>query len=226
MSKPTSEQEIKSLFSDFQSIKKYAQKVHFFDLHFNVVPFDFPEFEVDVHKIFSPAGVEKLAGVLKLEQRKAALLDRIFHFQDDSYTFSIRPSNSNALVLNNYILSKFMNRSSILNTIARQKRFYRRPAKLWEELLTDANEMIIFLRKRIDAEYEGKASLETKLMAVFMKGYADRTNDLPLPRFVRRRKFVELYLYAYGYSYGDFTRSLCEPAGRSFLFSQENTPKN
>jgi len=205
MSFQFSEQEIKALFCDFQSTRKYAEKIHFFDLHFNVVPFDLPEFDTDIYKFFSAASIFKLTEILRVEQKNLSLLGRVFHFNDTAYRFSISPTNSNHIILNDYIVSKFLIKNDQLDTLViGRRKGHRNGAKSIEEQFQESTQMISYIRKRIDAEYEGKASIETKLMTVFMKGYADYINEVRRPIFKKRRKFIELYLYAYGYLYGKY----------------------
>jgi len=110
-----SETEIIALYDEFRRIKKYIDKVHFFDQHFNIVPFGFPQFHTDLYKFFSAANVYKLKEFLRIEQGKTSLLERLFYFEKSAYTFSIKPINSNAIVLNNYILTKFLTRNDQLD---------------------------------------------------------------------------------------------------------------
>ena len=49
-----SENQVLSLYTEFRSLKKYIEKLAFFDRWFGIIPFDFPGFDPRLRFFFEP----------------------------------------------------------------------------------------------------------------------------------------------------------------------------
>ena len=68
-----SENQIRNLYTDFKNLKKYVEKLAFFDRWFGIIPFDFPEFDPALHYFFQREKTrsDELSHPLKLDHLAA-----------------------------------------------------------------------------------------------------------------------------------------------------------
>jgi hypothetical protein len=196
-----SENQIRSLYSDFKSLKKYVEKLAFYDRWFGIIPFDFPDFDPRLRFFFEREKTEELADIFKKERNNPGLTVKKFHYEE-IIAFNIKPANSNSSVYSHFILSCFLSRKPsfeewIKQNISAEKRV--------EDLLDDANGMVNNIELYLQNEYD--KSFKLQCMSVFYRGFFDaftRHSNGP----GKKRKFIELYLYAQGMIYADFIGSL------------------
>jgi hypothetical protein len=196
-----SENQIKSLYSEFKGLKKYVEKLAFFDQWFGIIPFDFPDFDPRLRFFFEREKTEELADIFKKERNNPGLTVKKFYY-DEVLAFNIKPANSNSSLYSHFILSCFLKRKPSFEEWITQNRSVD---KTLEDLLDDANGMVNSIELHLQNEYD--KSFKLQCMSVFYRGFYDA--------FIRRlhgpgkkRKFIELYLYAQGMIYADFISSL------------------
>ena len=205
--KQYSEKQIKLLYQEFKMLKRYIDKLTFFDHHFGIIPFPFPSFDPALVCFFEEDKIQALTDIFKKERNNPALTEKRFLF-NDNYRFNIKPANSNNAVYSTYILSKFLflvpRFHTLINKMESRSSYKASSAK---PLLDEANRIINFIEYKLQNEYD--KSLRLHCMTVFYKGFYDaficRVN---LPD--KKRKFIELYLYAQGMLYAKYLDALKE----------------
>ena len=196
-----SENQIRSLYSEFKSLKKYVEKLAFFDRWFGIIPFDFPEFDPQLRFFFEREKTEELADIFKKERNNPGLTLKKFHYEE-IIAFNIKPANSNSSVYSHFILSCFLSRKPSFEEWIKQN---KSADKAVADLLDEANTMVNSIEIYLQNEYD--KSFKLQCMSVFYRGFYDAfTRHLNGPG--KKRKFIELYLYAQGMIYADFISSL------------------
>jgi hypothetical protein len=187
-----SENQVRSLYSEFKSLKKYVEKLAFFDRWFGIIPFDFPDFDPRLRFFFEREKTEELVDIFKKERNNPGLI----------LAFNIKPANSNSSVYSHFILSCFLARKPSFEEWIKQNMSTN---KTVEDLLDEANGVVNTIEMYLRNEYD--KSFKLQCMSVFYRGFYDAfTRHLSGPG--KKRKFIELYLYAQGMIYADFIGSL------------------
>ena len=196
-----SENQIRNLHSEFKSLKKYVEKLTFFDRWFGIIPFAFPDFDPLLKFFFQNEKTEELVDIFKKERNNPGLTEKKFIY-GEIFTFNIKPANSNSSAYSHFILSCFLSRKPVFEEWIRQ----HRSAEMTVEILLDeANGMVNRIENHLQNEYD--KSFKLQCMSVFFRGYFDAfTRRLNGPG--KKRKFIELYLYAQGMIYADYVSSL------------------
>jgi hypothetical protein len=201
MTQSYSENQIRSLYSEFKSLKKYMEKLAFFDRWFGIIPFDFPDFDPQLRFFFEREKTQELVDIFKKERNNPGLTVKKFHY-DEIFTFNIKPANSNSSVYSHFILSCFLARKPAFESWIKQN---ISNGKTVEALLDEANGVMNTIEMYLQNEYD--KSFKLQCMSVFYRGFYDAfTRHLSGPG--KKRKFIELYLYAQGMIYADFIGSL------------------
>ncbi len=192
-----SENQIPGLHAEFKNQKKYVDKLAFFDRLFGIIPFSFPDFDPQLRYFFQKENIEALETLFRKERNNPSLAEKKF-FIGESFTFNIKPANSNSAVYSNYILSSFLSRKPKFEEWLPEKI----PAeKSIEVVLDEANRMINSIEYALQNDYD--KSFRLQCMSVFYKGFYEAfTNRVNLPG--KKRKFTELYLYAQGIIYANY----------------------
>jgi hypothetical protein len=196
-----SEIQIKTLHTEFRGHKKYGDKLLFFDRIFGVIPFYFPDFDPQLPYFFQIEKTNELFETFKKERNNPALTEKKFYF-GESFSFNIKPANSNSSVYSNFILSSFLSRKpNFGDWICLRKT----GGNTVEFLLDEANAVINKVEYLLQNEYD--KSFRLQCMSVFYKGFYDAfRNRVNLPD--KKRKFTELYLYAQGIIYAEYVNVL------------------
>ena len=196
-----SENQIRKRHAEFMGLKKYADKLIFFDHLFGIIPFPFPGFDQELSFLFQKEKTEELEGIYKKERNNRSLTEKKFSYDED-FIFNIRPANSNSSVYSNYILSSFLLRAPEFAEWIKQKNISGKPV---EYLLDQANGFVNDIECRL--QYQREKSFSLQCMAVFYKGFYDAfSNQVYGPG--KKRKFIELYLYAQGIIYSNYINCL------------------
>jgi hypothetical protein len=196
-----SENQIRSLYSEFRSLKKYVEKLAFFDRWFGIIPFNFPDFDPHLRFFFEREKTEELADIFKKERNNPGLTVKKFEY-DEVFAFNIKPANSNSSAYSHFILSCFLARKPPFEEWIKQN---TSADVTLEFLLDESNSIINSIELYLQNEYD--KSFRLQCMSVFYRGYYDAfTRHLNGPG--KKRKFIELYLYAQGMIYADFISSL------------------
>jgi hypothetical protein len=196
-----SENQIRDLHSEFKNHKKYAAKLAFFDKYFGIIPFPFPDFDPQLSLFFQDEKTSTLISIFKMERNNPGLTEKKFSFRED-FVFNIKPTNSNSAAYSSFILSRFLARAPAFDKWILDREKEGTPV---EELLDQANGMVNKIEYRLQYEYD--KSFHLQCMSVFYKGFYDAfCKQANLPG--KKRKFIELYLYAQGIIYTHYIRSL------------------
>jgi hypothetical protein len=178
-----------------------VDKLAFFDRTFGIIPFDFPDFDPHLRFFFERERTEELADIFKKERNNPGLTIKKFQYQD-VLTFNIKPANSNSSAYSHFILSCFLDRKPSFDQWIKQN---ISADKSVEDLLDEANRTVNNIEMYLQNEYD--KSFKLQCMSVFYKGFYDaftRHSNGP----GKKRKFIELYLYAQGIIYAEFISSL------------------
>jgi hypothetical protein len=196
-----SENQIRTFHSEFKSHKKYAEKLIFFDHIFGIIPFSFPDFDPDLQFFFQKEKTDELVTIFRNERNNPGLTEKKFFFGED-FVFNIKPANSNSAAYSNYILSRFLSRRPVFEEWIRENQSAEKPV---EFMLNEANRIVNKIEYCLQNEYD--KSFKLQCMSVFYKGFYDAFgNRVNLPD--KKRKFIELYLYAQGIIYSKYVSSL------------------
>jgi hypothetical protein len=214
-----SENQIRKRHAEFMGLKKYADKLIFFDHLFGIIPFPFPSFDPELAFLFQKEKTEELLGIYKKERNNRSLTEKKFSYGQD-YIFNIRPANSNSSVYSNYILSSFLLRAPEFFDWINQKKTAEQPV---EYLLDRANRFINDIEYRLQNKQDKGFSLQC--MAVFYKGFYDAFSDQVYGPG-KKRKFIELYLYSQGIIYSNYISSLKSALQYSRHTSDEQIPQH
>jgi hypothetical protein len=198
---PYSENQIRVLHAEFKNQKKYADKLAFFDRFFGIIPFPFPDFDPQLSYFFQKEKTEELEDIFRKERNNPGLTEKKFFF-GEPYAFNIKPANSNSSLYSRFILSSFLSRKPVFEHWIRQKKTAEKPI---DYLLDDANRIVNNIEYFLENEYD--KSFKLQCMSVFYKGFYDAFRKrVNLPG--KKRKFIELYLYAQGIIYANYLSSL------------------
>jgi hypothetical protein len=196
-----SENQIRKRHAEFMGLKKYADKLIFFDHLFGIIPFPFPGFDPELAFLFQTEKTAELESIYRRERNNRSLTEKKFSYSEE-FIFNIRPANSNSAVYSNYILSCFLLGAPEFAEWINQK---RSDGKTIDDLLNGANALVNNIEYRLQSKQDKSFSLQC--MAVFYKGFYDAfTNRVYGPG--KKRKFIELFLYAQGIIYSNYISSL------------------
>jgi hypothetical protein len=196
-----SENQIRNLYAEFKSLKKYVEKLAFFDRWFGIIPFAFPDFDPQLRFFFQKEKTEELVDIFKKERNNPGLTEKKFSY-GEIFAFNIKPANSNSSAYSHFILSCFLSRKPVFEEWIRQHRITENSV---ETFLDEANGIVNRIENHLQNEYD--KSFQLQCMSVFYRGYYDAfTKRLNGPG--KKRKFIELYLYAEGMIYADYISSL------------------
>jgi hypothetical protein len=196
-----SEKQIRKLHREFSSLKRYIEKLSFFNTAFNIIPFPFPDFDPQLKYLFEKEKTDALIDIFRNERNNPGLMRKNFIFKE-TYVFNIKPANSNSAVYSNYILSLFLSRAPDFFAL-KNGTLIQGPSN--DLLLEEANGLINKIECRLRYAYD--KSLEIQCMSVFYAGFFDRfSNNIHFP--FKKRKFIELFLYAQGIIYADYIGAL------------------
>jgi hypothetical protein len=162
-----SENQIRSLNAEFKSLKKYAEKLAFFDQWFGIIPFHFPDFDPQLRFFFEREKTEELADIFKKERNNPGLTVKRFNY-DEVFVFNIKPANSNSSVYSHFILSCFLNRKPSFDIWIEQN---RSADKTIASLLDEANGVVNRIEVYLQNEFD--KSFKLQCMSVFYRGFYD-----------------------------------------------------
>ena len=200
MERRFSENQVRQLHNEFKSLKKYTDKLAFFENRFGIIPFDFPDFDPDLNFFFRNEKTYELEIIFKKERNNPGLTEKKFIYQEE-LTFNIKPANSNSSVYSHFILSRFLARCPAFEEWINQRGGQLSTALLLEQ----ANGFVNQIESSLQNEYD--KSFRLQCMSVFYRGFYDAfTKRTHGPG--KKRKFTELYLYAQGIIYASYIRFL------------------
>jgi hypothetical protein len=197
-------EQIIQLHQEFSKIRTYTDKLAFYDKHFNIIPFSFPPFQTDLYAFFSDKNVDLLMKILEIERKTPHNWTREFPFDNETYSFCVKPWNQNHIILKRFIIDKWINEGSRVDLLVKKRlKYVHDKEQACEEMLEMSSQMIKYFRHKIRHEFE--RSFKTQFIAVFLKGISD---CMYMQAIDKKRKFIELYLYAQGILYGRYVETL------------------
>jgi hypothetical protein len=102
-----------------------------------------PEFDPELKLLFEQKEFDTITGLFEKERRKAIILDRRYAIDGKVYIFNVTPVNSNTVILNDYILYRFINDDkqilSEINKIQEKATIYQE--QIWEGWLNALNKI-------------------------------------------------------------------------------------
>jgi len=191
---------IKQIFAEFRSLQKYRDKLSFYDTHFPIIPHHFPDFNNDLYSLFSEKNMNTLIKLLNEERKAPFKTIQKFTFDNTDYTFTLKPPYSNYSQFNDYILAQFI--TAPFSSAKRQ--IEQKANKLTvSELIDTAHEMA----RLYSINHKNYNILPTQIIQVFCKGLSDSSRRQK-PVFTRKKKLIELYLYAQGMLFAQYRETL------------------
>ncbi|NLR59737.1 hypothetical protein HGH93_16625 [Chitinophaga polysaccharea] len=199
--------EINELFLKFYSVDKYEERLKFYDNHFNILPFTLPDFETNLFTFFSEDYLQQFENLLRIERKNSESLQKTFFFEREHYTFSIKPGPAHYATFNNYIISRFLQADTQLKQKIQQELALIGESKTpVKTMLASVNEMLVILKRKVSCD--NRRRLNTQFALVFLKGLTDfSAHGMPVIA-PKRKKIIELYLYAQGIMYGEYIQLL------------------
>src|SRR5436305_3367454 len=162
-----SENQIRNLYTEFKNLKKYVEKLAFFDRWFGIIPFDFPEFDPALDYFFQREKTQQLVDIFKKERNNPGLTVKKFEF-NEIFTFNIKPANSNSSVYSHFILACFLARRPKFDEWIKQQ---IAGGKAVTDLLDEANGVVNTVELYLQNEYD--KSFKQQCMSVFYRGFYD-----------------------------------------------------
>lgn len=190
--------EIREMFAIFQGTGRYEDRIKMYDQYFNILPFTLPAFDINLFNFFSDKNLDQFEAILHQERRLNISLNRSFEYEQEEFSFNIKPMNSNYLPLNTYLVQRFLQiRAYVFSQIQMGK---DQPSA--DQLLATAKEMIGGLERQLTLNLRKNAI--TQYARVFFKGLTDFNTSKTLSTTTKRKKIIELYMYAMGFLYGEY----------------------
>lgn len=206
------EEEIREYHLRFSAIGKYRDRVALYDHVFGLFPYQFPPFDPELEMLFKLERTSVIDELLEKERRNTFVPEQKFVYGEDNFVFNVSPSNSNAVIFNDFIVSKFINSDTnfnhIITGLRRNDKFDTQAAF---KLHNRAMRNIHLIEEQIYGKKE--TSWRNQFMTVFYHGYFDCRHKT-FKKFPRRKKLIELYLYSQGILYGNYIDELVELSSR------------
>ncbi|MFB6455882.1 hypothetical protein ACE38W_11480 [Chitinophaga sp. Hz27] len=193
--------EIQELFIKFSRLGRYEDRLKLYDQYFNILPFTLPPFDTNLYNFFSDKNLEQFDAILYQERRCSIELKKYFQFEKEQYTFNIKPVNSNYFAINTYFIERFLHTKEYIFSQLQQDEVYSA-----DQLLFIARDMVAVLEKKINRDLRRNAL--TQYATVFLKGLSDFNTWKVPSATARRKKIIELYMYAIGFLYGEYMHAL------------------
>ncbi len=208
MMRDPTEEEIRLLHNEFSGLVTYRSKLVFYSRHFGLLENFFPPFQSDLDLLFKPDKVNEIVELFERERRNSFIPEKKITFSATVYTFNVVPLNSNAEILNDYIINHFIESDNEFNVISSRIKY---------DSSTSAESIFIMYSRaagniqRIEDQIlrASETSMRNQFMTVFYNGYNDYQNNT-LKKFPKRKKVIELYLYSQGILHGRYINLLKE----------------
>lgn len=185
--------------AEFEAFKNadYKTKVVLFDRYFGIIPFQFPDFDIEAKWYNNTSSQLNLFSIFREDSRNLNIYEKTIPCGNEILRFDIKPAGpKDRIVLNEYLLSLFLSKRSQLEAV-------------FEMNLEQAPNKVEFLENRLDGianivnwakfslENQDPFELRVKFLRIFYNGYLafsiNTDNGLN-----QRRRFVELFLFSQG----------------------------
>lgn len=194
--------EIQEMYAVFQRTARYEDRIRLYDQYFNILPFTLPAFDINLSNFFSDKNLARFDAILRQERTLSVTLKKVFQFDKEQFTFNIKPVSANYLALNIYLINRFLQTREPLFAGIKKGDDHLST----EKLLSAAREMIAALEKQ--TTLDTRKNTIAQYARVFFKGLTDFNTLKALSTSGRRKKIIELYMYAMGFLYGEYISTL------------------
>lgn len=201
---------IEVLYKEFKSLKNYIDKLRFFDKYFDLVPFNFPSFDEHLNFLLQPEGTNLLIEILEKERRKNISFSKKEYQDKIEYVFDVTPHNSNMLVFNEYLITKFTCfNKNCSNFFFQKKTVKKADKKSLRSCADEVNDLVETITKKIENKKD--RTFRKQFFNVFYSGYRDYTEE-KIKKFSQKKKLIELYLYSAGILFAKYKEALFNAA--------------
>jgi hypothetical protein len=199
-------EQLKELQVEFKSLKRYKEKIYFFDTKFNIIPFLFPPFSIHLPIFFEQEITNKLIDIFRSESNNPMLKKRQIAAGAQKIIFDITPTNSNNPVYNSFIVYKFLllgsqQKVTVNNTISD----FNKNEYPVEKILEYTNNIINSIESILTTGHD--KSLLFQFMKVFYLGFCNEFAQEIKP-INKKKKFTILYLYSLGILYARYIATI------------------
>ncbi len=155
-----------------------------------------------------------LADILKLEKTNPRLLEKVFIFGNSKYVFNIKPINSNSPVFNNFVIAKLLSAQSYIVNESKELSHNN------EEEIKAIVDALNAMRNSVEGGVinKNRLSLKSKFIKIFYKGFLDSYLQRRHPFLLKKRLFIELYLYSHGLLFAQYVQYLHFLTGEPLKF--------
>lgn len=198
------------LLPPFQALNSYAEKVQFYDQHFDLLPHQLDFFDAQLNWFHISIKTSELVSAFNLEMdRTKNLYRKTFVEGAIQAVFDVLPqTRQQRIFLNQYIMEKHLRSKEEFREVILSSA----PLTLavLEQKRDQANQTIRWVMQKIQ---EGPLqTMRMKFLNLFYKGYAEFYGNEHLMQI--RRKFIELYLYSQGVLFARYIEILSEEINR------------
>ncbi len=198
----------KNLYNKFKSLKDYRDRLSYFDKHFGILPFKFPDFNPSLDLFLTGAGVQLLNDLHIRERTSAYKPTRVFSTGDNEFTISVVPINSNRQAYNAYLLNNFLVKDGSFQQVEKKIRMMGIKSSLMlEKRHQEAIQKLQYIELIVKDISE--RSNRRMFMTVFYEGYNDSALK-SVKYFYYKKRNLELYLYAQGILFRKYIELLSE----------------
>lgn len=209
------EANIENLYTEFEGLKNYKEKLKFFDKHFNLIPFTFPSFDAHLDFLLKSDSINLLTEILEKERRKSLSFIKKYYCDKIEFVFDVNPHNSNVHFFNEYVITKFTCNDEHFNDfLLYSKTIFETDKSDVRFRIAEVSSLIEIIKQKIENKKD--RTFRKQLFNVFYTGFLDYTHG-QLKKFPNKKKLIELYLYSAGILFGKYKETLLEQVYKSKL---------
>ncbi len=189
------------IHSSFQSFRKlnYWDKLEYYDCHFGLISFLFPEFDIKISWFADEDKLFQLIDNFYKEIRSTNLLETTCEENGKQVTYDIKPTSLiQRSHYNNFLLSKFIKEDKLIRSRIETEMQKNKEAAAFLQAKIHSVHSTISWVKSILQNKKTKSTLKHQFLRLVYSGIKSYGLVNELSHIRIRRKFVEAYLYAQG----------------------------
>jgi hypothetical protein len=213
------------MFAYFNQLS-YSDKLIYFHRHFNIIPFLFPDFDIEISWYNNQTQLTLLIENFYKEKRIKFISEKTFIKDNHTIKFNVQPvSQKQRILYNRFIVSVFLE----LHRLSEEKNESDLQIENYSiDFLTSQINSIISIRgwmKDLIDKFKVKINLPTQFLQVLFCGlnYYYSGEQVAIQQ---SRKFVELYLFSYGFFLADHLATLQRMLQKNVLIERETNYTN
>ncbi len=213
-------QNLRQEYQDFLQLD-YFDKLAYFDLHFTIIPYTFPRFDIKLSCLRDDIRLTQLVENFYKEGRSRHIYETQVEEDGSVLSFDIRPTSfMQRIQYNKYILGKFLKeKESIKNHFQDELMNVNDQDKCINARINEIHSVIEWVVQSI-RNLKTRFSLQNQFLKVFYSGFKAYQNGKEESGRIRK-KFVEIFLYSQGVLLADHVRWL-----EHLLEKNRNNPSN